>query len=124
MAQKEFERAYYLGPYFRYERPQKGRLRQFHQYGGEIVGTAEPLADAEIIAIVNAGYDDSRPRAVKMFYPFMLDAYESSDCEFYIGEKCLYDSVRIRYASAASSNPDSIKVCPCLATWARSAGRI
>jgi murein DD-endopeptidase MepM/ murein hydrolase activator NlpD len=41
----------------------------------------------------------------KMFYPLMLDVYEDSDCEFYIGEKCLYDSVHIRYTAAASSNP-------------------
>lgn len=35
----------------------------------------------------------------------MLDVYENSDCEFYMGEKCLYDSVHIRYAAATSSNP-------------------
>ena len=39
------------GPMFRYERPQKGRLRQFHQIDVEILGVAEPLADIEIIAI-------------------------------------------------------------------------
>lgn len=41
----------------------------------------------------------------KLFYPLMLDVYESSDCEFYIGEKCLYDSVHIRHVAMASSNP-------------------
>lgn len=51
MAQREQEKVYYLGPYFRYERPQKGRQRQFHQYGTEIVGPREPLADAEIISL-------------------------------------------------------------------------
>lgn len=40
---------YYYGPMFRYERPQKGRQRQFHQFGAEIIGTDSPLADAEII---------------------------------------------------------------------------
>jgi histidyl-tRNA synthetase len=39
------------GPMFRYERPQKGRLRQFHQVDVEILGVAEPLADVEIIAL-------------------------------------------------------------------------
>jgi len=43
------ERLYYLGPMFRYERPQKGRQRQFHQIGAELLGAAEPLADAETI---------------------------------------------------------------------------
>ena len=38
------------GPMFRYERPQKGRYRQFHQIGIELIGPAEPLADAEVIA--------------------------------------------------------------------------
>ena len=35
---------------FRYERPQKGRYRQFHQIDVEVLGAAEPLADAEVIA--------------------------------------------------------------------------
>jgi histidyl-tRNA synthetase len=38
------------GPAFRYERPQKGRYRQFHQIDLEVLGAAEPLADAEVIA--------------------------------------------------------------------------
>ena len=39
------------GPMFRYERPQKGRQRQFHQIDAEILGVAEPLADIEVIAL-------------------------------------------------------------------------
>ncbi|MCZ6524431.1 MAG: histidine--tRNA ligase [Alphaproteobacteria bacterium] len=39
------------GPMFRYERPQKGRLRQFHQLDVEILGVPEPLADIEVIAV-------------------------------------------------------------------------
>jgi histidyl-tRNA synthetase len=42
---------FYYGPMFRYERPQKGRLRQFHQIGIEIIGAPEPEADIEAIAI-------------------------------------------------------------------------
>ena len=41
---------FYCGPMFRYERPQKGRYRQFHQIDIEVMGAAEPLADAEVIA--------------------------------------------------------------------------
>jgi len=37
------------GPLFRYERPQKGRYRQFHQLDAEIIGASEPLADAELL---------------------------------------------------------------------------
>ncbi len=39
------------GPLFRYERPQKGRYRQFHQLDAEIIGAAEPAADVELIAM-------------------------------------------------------------------------
>jgi histidyl-tRNA synthetase len=46
-------RLWYLGPFFRYERPQKGRLRQFHQYGAECIGSPYPEADAEIILLAN-----------------------------------------------------------------------
>ncbi|MDY4976294.1 MAG: ATP phosphoribosyltransferase regulatory subunit, partial [Clostridia bacterium] len=41
---------YYMGPMFRYEKPQAGRFRQFHQFGLECLGSAAPAADAEIIA--------------------------------------------------------------------------
>ena len=44
------QKVFYAGPMFRYERPQKGRYRQFHQIGVELLGPATPLADAEIIA--------------------------------------------------------------------------
>jgi histidyl-tRNA synthetase len=42
----------YLGPFFRHERPQAGRYRQFHQLGAECIGTDSPAADAEVIAIL------------------------------------------------------------------------
>jgi histidyl-tRNA synthetase len=44
-------RWFYAGPMFRYERPQKGRMRQFHQFGCELIGSPSPLADAEIICL-------------------------------------------------------------------------
>ena len=43
---------YYAGPMFRYERPQKGRQRQFYQIGAEALGLATPLADAEMILML------------------------------------------------------------------------
>ena len=45
-------RLFYIGPQFRYERPQKGRLRQFHQIGAETLGDSAPGTDAESIAMV------------------------------------------------------------------------
>ncbi len=44
-------RLWYYGPLFRYERPQKGRYRQFHQFGAELLGSPHPEADAEIITL-------------------------------------------------------------------------
>jgi histidyl-tRNA synthetase len=43
----------YLGPFFRHERPQAGRYRQFHQLGLECIGTDSPLADAEVIMLLS-----------------------------------------------------------------------
>ena len=42
---------FYHGPAFRYERPQKGRQRQFHQMGVELLGVPEPAGDVELIAL-------------------------------------------------------------------------
>jgi len=42
---------FYEGPMFRYERPQKGRFRQFHQIGIELIGVAQPQADIEVLAL-------------------------------------------------------------------------
>ncbi len=45
------QRLWYCGPMFRYERPQAGRQRQFHQIGLELIGTGDPRADVEVIAL-------------------------------------------------------------------------
>lgn len=47
----------YVGPCFRYEKPQAGRLREFHQFGVECLGTASPLADAELISLAKSIFD-------------------------------------------------------------------
>ena len=46
------QRLWYAGPMFRYDRPQAGRYRQFHQVGAEAIGSASPALDAEIIQLV------------------------------------------------------------------------
>jgi histidyl-tRNA synthetase len=51
IAQGSAQRLYYIGPIFRYERPQAGRYRQAHQFGIECVGFAGPEADVEVIAL-------------------------------------------------------------------------
>ncbi len=48
------QKFYYLGPMFRYERPQKGRYRQFHQIGVEAFGTDDPMMDAELLDMLRS----------------------------------------------------------------------
>lgn len=50
------QRFYYIGPMFRYERPQSGRFRQHHQFGVEIIGNAQPESDAELIELLYSFY--------------------------------------------------------------------
>jgi histidyl-tRNA synthetase len=57
LAQPKVVRFYYLGPMFRYERPQAGRQRQFHQIGVELFGSYSPLADADVIALMVRYYE-------------------------------------------------------------------
>ena len=47
-----FQKLYYIGPMFRAERPQAGRLRQFHQVGVEAIGSNHPALDAEVIIVM------------------------------------------------------------------------
>jgi histidyl-tRNA synthetase len=49
---------FYSGPMFRYERPQKGRFRQFHQIGVELIGVAQPQGDIEVIALARRILDE------------------------------------------------------------------
>lgn len=49
----EYDRFYYMGPMFRYERPQKGRYRQFYQIGAEVFAAHSPKIDAEVISLAH-----------------------------------------------------------------------
>lgn len=93
------QKLFYIGPCFRAERPQKGRFRQFHQFGCEIIGSSDARADAEAIAFMMAMCDafsvgetrlrlnslgdaDSRPRyreALRAYFaPYTADLTETS----------------------------------------------
>ncbi len=50
--QSALSKLYYIGPMFRYERPQKGRSRQFYQIGAEAIGLSSPAIDAEVISML------------------------------------------------------------------------
>lgn len=54
---QKFQKFYYIGPQFRKERPQAGRLRQFHQMGIEAVGSMDPFVDVETIGVATQVYD-------------------------------------------------------------------
>ena len=54
----DIQKLYYLGPMFRYERAQKGRLRQFNQFGIEALGSFDPMIDAEVVALAMDFYQN------------------------------------------------------------------
>jgi histidyl-tRNA synthetase len=57
-AQSQLDKIYYIAPLFRQENPQAGRLRQFHQFGAETLGSSAAEADVEIIDLALAIYND------------------------------------------------------------------
>ena len=79
--QKKLDRAggvhryYYYGPMFRYERPQKGRLREFHQFGVESFGVDSVLEDANIIMMI-----DEILSTLKINYKLKLNSLGCNEC--------------------------------------------
>ncbi len=57
---------WYYGPFFRYERPQKGRMRQFYQYGAELIGSPNPLADIELLMLANHIFESLGIKSYKL----------------------------------------------------------
>ena len=91
------QKLWYMGPMFRQERPQKGRQRQFHQFGVEVIGSSSAMADVEVIVLFDAislrlgldnrtfainsiGGDESRLRYRDALVSF-LDIIEDRLCE-------------------------------------------
>ncbi len=66
-AQGQLHRLYYIGPIFRYERPQSGRFRQHHQFGVEIIGGGQPEQDAELIEMSYSLYEKLGLKNLKVF---------------------------------------------------------
>ena len=60
------KRLWYAGPMYRHERPQKGRYRQFHQYGAEALGFAGPDADAELIVMCAALWQELGLQGIRL----------------------------------------------------------
>ncbi|OZU89858.1 histidine--tRNA ligase [Virgibacillus indicus] len=57
---------YYFGQMFRYERPQKGRMRQLNQFGVEVLGSADPAVDAEVIDLAMSCYQEMGLKSLKL----------------------------------------------------------
>lgn len=71
---------FYIGPHFRYERPQRGRYRQFHQIGAELLGDDTPLSDAEVVLMLvrflaRLGYEGLVVRLNSLGDPASREAY-------------------------------------------------
>ncbi|MFQ5957055.1 MAG: histidine--tRNA ligase, partial [Candidatus Brocadiales bacterium] len=73
---QKFQKFYYVGPQFRKERPQAGRLRQFHQVGIEAVGSMDPLVDVETISVATQVYD----RLCLVDYEIKLNTIGCEEC--------------------------------------------
>jgi len=58
---------FYITPVFRYENPQSGRLRQHHQFGVEFFGSASPLAEVEIISLLNDFFNELGLKGVNLY---------------------------------------------------------
>ena len=56
---------YYMGPMFRYERPQAGRFRQFVQFGIEALGSKDPAIDAEVLSLAMKLYQEAWVEEIK-----------------------------------------------------------
>ncbi len=69
---------YYLGPMFRYERPQAGRYRQFVQFGIEAIGSEDPAIDAEVISLAMAIYQELGLKNLKLVLKFVRGFRKSS----------------------------------------------
>ena len=75
-SQSSLQRLYYMGPSFRRESPQKGRQRQFHQFGVEAIGSKNPEQDTEVIAL---GWDILSKTGINNL-ELRLSSIGSEDC--------------------------------------------
>jgi len=104
---------YYIGPMFRYERPQKGRYRQFHQIGAEVLGVEDPKIDAQVLAMLShyfeaVGIDDVTLQINSLGCPECRPAYRESLINFLEERlKNLCDDCMRRY----STNPLRVLDC-------------
>jgi histidyl-tRNA synthetase len=98
---------WYLGPFFRYERPQAGRFRQFHQFGFEAIGEKNPSVDSQIIQM---SYDVLKELGFKNI-TIEVNSIGDSECRPYF-KKILTSYFRSRKASLCSDCQRRLKENP------------
>ena len=94
--QQKTHRLWYFGPMFRYERPQNGRQRQFHQLGIECIGSMSPMADAEVICLATKILDKFK------FYNYKIEINSIGNIE----ERRIYKQELIDYLSKYKKDLD------------------
>ncbi len=104
---------YYETPCFRYEKPQSGRLREFHQFGVEVFGTANMLADAEVISLANdflneLGIKNTELRINSIGCPNCREKHRAALREFLLPK---YDQLCNTCKSRFDKNPMRILDC-------------
>ncbi len=112
---------YYKGPMFRYERPQKGRYRQFHQIGAEVIGIEDPKIDAQVLTMLShyfeaVGIEDVQLQLNSLGCPECRPAYRQALIDFLearLSDLC--DDCRRRY----QTNP--LRVLDCKMTGCKEA---
>ncbi len=120
------QKYFYIGPMFRYEKPQSGRQRQFHQFGAELFGSPSPLADAEIVIFV----DNFLKKLGLLDYELHINSIGCKECRITYKEKLkeyyqnhfeeLCDDCKARY----DKNPLRLLDCKVDVELAKSAPKI
>lgn len=95
---------YYMGPMFRYERPQAGRSRQFHQIGAESFGLGAPQIDAEMVILLNTFLERLFGKSGNAYYSFEINSLGCKQC------RPKYQEALLKFLSKISDNlcPDCI----------------
>ena len=96
IASDDIVKLYYIGPMFRSERPQKGRSRQFHQIGVELIGSSNPYADVEVILMM-----------VSFFRKISLNNFKIKLCSL----GCTKDKEKLATRLRAYLKPEKNRLC-------------
>lgn len=121
LLQGQSHRLWYQGPMFRHERPQKGRLRQFHQIGAEVFGLPGPDVDAELILMTarlwrRLGLDDLRLEINTLGTPAARQRYREALVTYFGQHRAVLDDDSLRRLESNplrildSKNPDMAEV--------------